>query len=170
MINQKKHPNQFAPLSERQLVTGYTLPNTLNNKFNEFVDYTQEIRQLLIDGLPQEIIDTLWVVKYEHNKLTISVTSHTAANHLRYLATTLVQLIKDQSRRFQHLDSVEIIVSYATSVPSTSSTYKNQETVNKVEKRLLSSSTRKTIAHTANHVIKDQKLKQALLKLANCDT
>ena len=111
MINQKKQPNQFAPLAERQLAAGFTLPKNLYNKYDELVSYTQEIRSLLRDGLPAEVINTMCIVKYEQDNLTISVSSQTAANHLRYMSSTLVELIRKQSDTFKKLNTIDIIVS-----------------------------------------------------------
>ncbi|WP_230660405.1 hypothetical protein [Psychrobacter sp. I-STPA10] len=175
MINQKKQPNQFAPLMERQSVASITLPKNLNNKYNELLTHTQEIRRLLQDGLPAEIIKTMWIVKYEQESLTIAVSSHTAANHLRYMSSTLVEFIKMQSMTFKQLNSIDIIVSYTTKPLSTSASMTSLPTKNSRNihdnhnKQVLSTNARKTIAHTATHVITDEKLKQALLKLANCD-
>ena len=110
--------------------------------------------------------------------MTISVPSHTAANHLRYLSSTLVQLITKQSITFKQLNTIDIIVSYATSVPNNSSlgassaglAQIHQNPASKLRNKSLSANTRETITYTAKHVITDPKLKQALLKLANSDT
>ena len=173
MINQKKKPNQLAPLTKQQLAAGYTLPKTLNIKYDELVSYTQKIRHLLQDGLPEEVIKTMWVVKYEQGNLTISVNSHTAANHLRYMSSTLVELIRKQSTTFKQLNAIDIIVSYTATPLSSSNTptaaYSQKSNANNHKDQALSANTRKTIAHTATHVITDEALKQALLKLANCD-
>lgn len=173
MINKKKQPNQFAPLEERQLAAGFTLPKTLKNKLNELTSYTQEVRQLLQDGLPTEIIQTMWIVKYEQGNLTIAVNSLTAANHLRYMSSTLAELIRTQSITFKQLNTVDIIVSYTATPPSATnqsmSSYPSRNKTNNHSDQALSANTRETIAYTATHVITDKKLKQVLLKLANCD-
>ncbi|WP_227431088.1 hypothetical protein [Psychrobacter sp. I-STPA6b] len=178
MIHKRKTPNQLAPLTDRQASAGARLPQTLQDKIETLSTYTNEFKEILEDGLPQEILATLWVVNYTDNILTLSVGSHTAANHLQYLSSSLIPLIQSQSITFQQLNSINVIVTHTVTtkhLTDTNSTllhsdFPHYKTTKNLSNKALSANARKTIAHTASHVTSDEKLKQALIKLANSDT
>lgn len=169
-------PNHLAKLIDHQKSAASSLPKSIQDKFTELNKLTQEIKALFCTGLPEEILNTLWVVKYEVGHLVLSVQSQTAANHLRYQANNLIHILKEQSLTFSLLNNIDVIVTYPASIAhlNESQDY-SKPSLNKSNlisnsdvshnKRGLTESTKRTISHTLKHVIKDDKLKKALEQL-----
>lgn len=169
-------PNHLAKLIDHQKSAASTLPKSLSEKYSELSNLTQEIKQLLDKGLPEEILKSLWVVKFEEGHLVLSVQSQTAANHLRYQSNNLINILKEQSLTFSVLNNIDVIVTYPASIQhlnedqNDSKSYLNQSisTCNVDEnhdKRGLTESTKRTITHTLEHVITDKRLKDCLKQL-----
>ncbi|PNK60233.1 DciA family protein [Psychrobacter sp. FDAARGOS_221] len=175
MQNRSK-PNHLAKLIDHQKSAASSLPKSVKDKFTELNQLTHEIKALLNTGLPEEILNTLWVVKYDDGNLVLSVQSQTAANHLRYQANNLIHILKEQSLTFSILNNIDVIVTYPASIahlnesqdyskPSLNKSNLTNYSDASHNEHGLTESTKRTITHTLEHVIKDDKLKRALKRL-----
>ena len=90
----KKQPNRLAQLIDHQAFAGSALPRSLSDNI-VFVQATTEIKKLLADCLPEEILNTCWVVGLNNEQLTLSVGSVTAANHIRYLQNAYLSVLTE---------------------------------------------------------------------------
>ena len=168
----KKQPNRLAELIDHQSFAGSALPQTLADNMRLYLQATREIKVLLIDCLPEEILDTCWVVGLTSEQLTLSVSSMTAANHIRYLQSAYLQVLTKQSITFQQLKQIRVVVANIHA----NNTLTNEQLTSKahdlkhheaIENKALSQNTKRTITQAANHVTIDENLKKALLRLAN---
>lgn len=171
-------PNHLAKRIDHQKSAASALPETLKEKCTQLNQFTQEIKTLLDRGLPEEILKSLWVVKYEEGQLVLSVQSQTAANHLRYQSNNLNHILKEQSLTFRQLKNIDVIVTYPASIDHLN---ENQNYLNPHSKKSnltnskgashsihgLTETTKRTIAYTIEHVIKDERLKKTLERLLN---
>jgi len=168
----KKQPNRLAELIDHQSFAGSALPQTLADDMRLYTQATNEIKMLLVDCLPEEILNTCWVVGLSSEQLTLSVASVTAANHIRYLQHAYLQVLTTQSITFQQLKKIRVVVSKTN---TNNSSYKeklslrtNNLKYDKAnENQALSQNTKRTIAQAAKHVTTDEKLKKALLRLVD---
>ena len=168
----KKQPNRLAQLIDHQAFAGSALPQTLADNMRLYIEATTEIKELLIDCLPEEILSTCWVVGLTSEQLTLSVGSMTAANHIRYLQNAYLQILTEQSITFKQLKQIRVVVA---KIPTHSLSSKKplalSVTLSKSHKanenQALSQNTKRTISQAAEHVTTDEKLKKALLRLAN---
>lgn len=170
-------PNHLATRIDHQKSAASALPATLKEKCAQLNQLTIEIKTLLKSGLPEEILNTLWVVKFQDDsKLVLSVQSQTAANHLRYQSNNLINILNQQSLTFSQLKNIDVIVTYPASIDhlnesqNCSSLHSKQSNLstNEGEGHILyglTETTRRTIAHTIQHVIKDERLKKSLERL-----
>lgn len=167
----KKQPNRLAELIDHQSFAGSALPQTLADNMRLYLQATREIKVLLIDCLPEEILDTCWVVGLTSEQLTLSVSSMTAANHIRYLQSAYLQVLTKQSITFQQLKQIRVVVANIHA----NNTLTNEQLTSKahdlkhheaIENKALSQNTKRTITQAANHVTIDENLKKALLRLA----
>lgn len=168
----KKQPNQLAQLIDHQSFAGSALPQTLANNMRIYKEATQEVKTLLAECLPDEILNTCWVVGLTAEQLTLSVVSLTAANHIRYLHSSYLQLLKEQSITFQQLKQIRVIVvsdnSKNHSLLQQSNLLKDSaEHCKANQNQGLSQNTKRTISQAAKHVTTDKNLKNALLRLLN---
>ena len=168
----KKQPNRLAQLIDHQAFAGSALPQTLADNMRLYIEATTEIKELLIDCLPEEILSTCWVVGLTSEQLTLSVGSMTAANHIRYLQNAYLQILTEQSLTFKQLKQIRVVVakiaahSLSSKKPLTlSATLLKSHKAN--ENQALSQNTKRTISQAAEHVTTDEKLRKALLRLAN---
>ena len=168
----KKQPNRLAQLIEHQAFAGSALPSSLTHDLHRLITATDEIKHLLAECLPEEILSTCWVVGLTDTELTLSVCSVTAANHMRYLQKAYLELLTNQSLTFRQLKELRVVVvdNCANKVAQSSQSSRpdvlkntNKANVNQA----LSQNTKRTIAQAAEHVTTDQKLKNALLRLIN---
>ena len=93
----KKQPNRLAQLIDHQAFAGSALPQPLANNMRLYIEATNEVKELLVDCLPEEILNTCWVVGLTSEQLILSVGSMTAANHIRYLQNAYLQVLTEQS-------------------------------------------------------------------------
>ncbi|MGM8937883.1 hypothetical protein ACS8E2_04235 [Psychrobacter glaciei] len=168
----KKQPNRLAQLIDHQAFAGSALPQTLADNMRLYIEATTEIKELLIDCLPEEILSTCWVVGLTSEQLTLSVGSMTAANHIRYLQNAYLQILTEQSITFKQLKQIRVVVakisahSLSSKKPlALSATLSKSHKAN--ENQALSQNTKRTISQAAEHVTTDEKLRKALLRLAN---
>ena len=168
----KKTPNRLATLIDHQAFAGSTLPRNLAEDLRLYTQATAEIKTILIDCLPHEILDSCWVVGLTSEQLTLSVTSMTAANHIRYLQSAYLRVLTEQSITFQQLKQIRVVVVKATA--NNRLAYGQSASLNTASKPLkvnqnkaLSQNTKRTIAQAAKHVTTDKNLKKALLRLAD---
>ncbi|WP_299187131.1 DciA family protein [uncultured Psychrobacter sp.] len=168
----KKQPNQLAKLIDHQAFAGSALPQALANDMQLYTQMTHELKTLLIDCLPEEILAHCWVVGLNSEQLTLSVGSATAANHIRYLQSAYLQVLTEQSLTFKQLKKIRVIVSKGSSDNSLyeqklSSKMKDLNYYKIGKNQALSQNTKRTIAQAAEHVTTDKNLKKALLRLIN---
>ena len=165
----KKQPNRLAQLIDHQAFAGSALPQTLATNMRLYIEVTNEIKELLIDCLPEEILDTCWVVGLTSEQLVLSVGSMTAANHIRYLQSAYLQVLTEQSITFKQLKQIRVIVAKtsADNKLSQSSSATLSKSYKGNENQTLSQNTKRTISQAAEHVTTDKNLKNALLRLIN---
>lgn len=121
--------------------------------------------------MPEEILTSCWVVKLTPELLTLSVTSTTAANHIRYLKSAYLNELREQSFTFKQLRELNVVV---TALPEKKPALMNQgfgsNPMSKLQKdnkhQGVSEKTRQTIAQASTLVTSDENLKKALLRLA----
>ena len=167
----KKQPNRLAKLIDHQAFAGSALPQTLADNMRLYIQATNEIKTLLIECLPGEILSSCWVVGLTDKQLTLSVGSITAANHIRYLQNAYLQVLKEQSITFQQLEHIHVVVT--NNLPNNFSSQSKSKVLavstkhrKGDENQTLSQNTKRTISQAAKHVIIDKNLKNALLRLA----
>ncbi|WP_252962835.1 hypothetical protein [Psychrobacter sp. PSP] len=168
----KKQPNRLAQLIDHQAFAGSALPQTLANNMRLYIEATNEVKELLVDCLPEEILNTCWVVGLTSEQLILSVGSMTAANHIRYLQNAYLQVLTEQSITFKQLKQIRVVIAktFADNYSSRQSsallaTLPKPSKAN--ENQALSQNTKRTISQAAEHVTTDENLKKALLRLAN---
>ncbi|MEN8625698.1 hypothetical protein [Psychrobacter proteolyticus] len=165
----KKQPNRLAQLIDHQAFAGSALPQTLANNMRLYIEATNEIKELLVDCLPEEILNTCWVVGLSPEQLILSVSSMTAANHIRYLHSSYLQILTEQSITFKQLKQIRVVVAKSSidnySSKQSSLHLPNSRKAN--ENQALSQNTKRTISQAAEHVTTDENLKKALLRLIN---
>jgi len=168
----KKQPNRLAQLIDHQAFAGSALPQTLADNMRLYIETTNEVKELLVDCLPEEILNTCWVVGFTSEQLILSVGSMTAANHIRYLQSSYLQVLTEQSITFKQLKQIRVVVAsksannYSSKQSSTSSAVLSK-TQKANENQALSQNIKRTISQAAEHVTTDEKLKKALLRLIN---
>ena len=166
----KKQPNRLAQLIDHQAFAGSALPRSLSDDIRRYSEATHEIKTLLGDCLPEEILASCWVVGLTQAQLTLSVCSMTAANHIRYLQNAYLRVLTEQSLTFKQLKEIRVVVTQhpAGHVASDASSV-SPDVLSKPykanENQALSQNTKRTISQAAEHVTTDKKLKNALLRL-----
>ena len=168
----KKQPNRLAQLIDHQAFAGSALPQTLANNMRLYIEATNEIKELLVDCLPEEILNTCWVVGLTPEQLILSVSSMTAANHIRYLHSSYLQILTEQSITFKQLKQIRVVVAKSSannylSKPSSVASLQLPNSRKANENQALSQNTKRTISQAAEHVTTDENLKKALLRLVN---
>ncbi|WP_296245829.1 MULTISPECIES: hypothetical protein [unclassified Psychrobacter] len=168
----KKQPNRLAKLIDHQAFAGSALPQTLADNMRLYLQATTEVKELLVDCLPEEILNNCWVVGLTPEQLILSVGSMTAANHIRYLQNAYLQVLTEQSITFKQLKQIRVVVAntlahnnYSKSSKALSATLSKAHKAN--ENQALSQNTKRTISQAAEHVTTDKNLKNALLRLLN---
>ncbi|WP_201617318.1 hypothetical protein [Psychrobacter urativorans] len=168
----KKQPNRLAQLIDHQAFAGSALPRSLADNMRLYTQATNEVKTLLVECLPDEILDTCWVVGLTTEQLTLSVSSMTAANHIRYLQNAYLRILTEQSITFQQLKQIRVVV---TKTPAANASFKEQsaplttslKSYEANDNQALSQRTKRTISQAAKHVTTDKNLKNALLRLLN---
>lgn len=168
----KKQPNRLAKLIDHQAFAGSALPQTLAADMQLYIKTTNEVKELLIDCLPEEILNTCWVVGFTSELLILSVGSTTAANHIRYLQNAYLRVLAEQSITFKQLKQIRVVVNSPLSdnrltKPSFSLSAVKSNALEANKNQALSQNTKRTISQAAEHVTTDENLKKALLRLAN---
>lgn len=168
----KKQPNRLAQLIDHQAFAGSALPQTLADNMRLYIETTNEVKELLVDCLPEEILNTCWVVGFTSEQLILSVGSMTAANHIRYLQSSYLQVLTEQSITFKQLKQIRVVVASKSAdnysskqSPTSSAVLSKPQKAN--ENQALSQNIKRTISQAAEHVTTDEKLKKALLRLIN---
>ncbi|MBH0085560.1 hypothetical protein I6E84_04930 [Psychrobacter sp. SCQQ22] len=165
----KKQPNRLAQLIDHQAFAGSALPQTLADNMRLYIETTNEVKELLVDCLPEEILNTCWVVGFTSEQLILSVGSMTAANHIRYLQSSYLQVLTEQSITFKQLKQIRVVV--ASKSADNYSSKQSSAVLSKPQKanenQALSQNIKRTISQAAEHVTTDEKLKKALLRLIN---
>lgn len=168
----KKQPNRLAQLIDHQAFAGSALPHSFADNMRRYVEATAEIKSLLVECLPDEILNTCWVVGLSAEQLTLSVGSVTAANHIRYLQNAYLQVLREQSITFNQLKQIRVVVTAPVANHSKKSEqFASLQAISKPDKanenQPLSQNTKRTIAQAAKHVTTDKNLKDAILRLLN---
>ncbi|BBI69149.1 hypothetical protein PKHYL_33400 [Psychrobacter sp. KH172YL61] len=130
-----------------------------------YIEATNEVKELLVDCLPEEILNTCWVVGLTSEQLILSVGSTTAANHIRYLQNAYLQVLTEQSITFKQLKQIRVVVAktFADNYSSRQSSallaaLPKPSKAN--ENQALSQNTKRTISQAAEHVTTDENLKK----------
>ena len=135
-----------------------------------YTQATHEVKTLLIDCLPEEILNSCWVVGLTTEQLTLSVNSMTAANHIRYLQNAYLEVLTKQSITFKQLKQIHVVIAKIPAkspynkeslTPVSSSSNAVRTNANKG----LSQNIKRTISQAAKHVTADKDLQKALLQL-----
>lgn len=166
----KKQPNRLAQLIDHQAFSGSALPRSLADNVRLYTQATHEVKTLLVDCLPEEILDSCWVVGLTTEKLTLSVNSMTAANHIRYLQNAYLEVLTKQSITFKQLKYIHVVIA---KIPAKSPYNKepltsflpSSDAVKTNANKGLSQNTKRTISQAAKHVTADKNLQKALLQL-----
>lgn len=153
-----KQPNHLAQTLEKQAAAGARLPRKLASHLKHLQTHTTLVQQALKNTLPKEVLAECSVVFADSHRITLSAPSATVANHIRYITNNCVQALRMYDERFCHLQQLGVIVR-PTIAQSESRQTSSQKT--------LSENTKRIITQTANHVISNDALKQALMRLAN---
>lgn len=172
--NKNKLPNHLASLLDHQAAAKNLLPKTLATTLQRYKQATDEVKEILTDCLPTEILTTCQVVGLTEEQLTFSVQSQTAANHIRYLQSDYVNLLSSQSFTFAKLRNIRVIVVHDPqhsrgNLAAQNAKISLQNPLQHNSNKGLSETTRQTITHAATHVITDEKLQKSLLRLAKED-
>ncbi|WP_079693110.1 hypothetical protein [Psychrobacter sp. DAB_AL43B] len=167
----KKQPNRLAKLIDHQAFAGSALPQTLADNMRLYIQATTEVKELLVDCLPEEILSNCWVVGLTAEQLILSVGSMTAANHIRYLQSAYLQVLTEQSITFKQLKQIRVVVAkvsadnhYSKSSSALSAPLSKPHKGH--ENQAFSQNTKRTISQAAESVTTDESLKKALLRLA----
>lgn len=160
LLLKSKTPNHLASTLEKQAAAGAKLPSHLVHQLAHLQSCTLLVKNALKTLLPEEILKDCTVAHADKHRLTVSLTSSTAANHLRYLAKSCVQALRSYDEQFCHLEELRVITTPKTSTPEPRQTS---------SKKTLSENTKRIITQTATSVIHHDGLKQALLRLTNDD-
>ena len=168
----KKQPNRLAKLIDHQAFAGSALPETLADDMRLYIQATTEVKELLVDCLPEEILSNCWVVGLTSEQLILSVSSMTAANHIRYLQSAYLQVLTEQSITFRQLKQIRVVVA---KISADNHYYKSSSALSAPlskplkahENQAFSQNTKRTISQAAECVTTDENLKKALLRLAN---
>ena len=168
----KKQPNRLAQLIDHQAFAGSALPRSLADNVRLYTQTTHEVKTLLIDCLPEEILNNCWVVGITSEQLTLSVTSMTAANHIRYLQNAYLEVLTKQSITFKQLKYIHVVIAkipakFPHNKESLTSTLPSSNPVETNINKRLSQNTKRTISQAAKHVTADKNLQKALLRLLN---
>ena len=168
----KKQPNRLAKLIDHQAFAGSALPQTLADNMRLYLQATTEVKELLVDCLPEEILNNCWVVGLTAEQLILSVGSITAANHIRYLQSAYLQVLTEQSITFKQLKQIRVVIANKStnnnySKSSSGLSASRSMSVKAHENQALSQNTKRTISQAAEHVTTDENLKKALLRLIN---
>ena len=168
----KKQPNRLAELIEHQAFAGSALPRSIADNLQLYTQATNELKTLLVDCLPDEVLTTCWVVGLTAQQITLSVGSMTAANHIRYLQNAYLEVLTKQSITFKQLKHIRVVVvkipELKPSINNVSSSNNSPTNTSETNSnKVLSQNTKRTISQAAEHVTTDENLKNALLRLIN---
>ena len=166
----KKQPNRLAQLIDHQAFSGSALPRSLADNVRLYTQATHEVKTLLIDCLPEEILNSCWVVGLTTEQLTLSVNSMTAANHIRYLQNAYLEVLTKQSITFKQLKQIHVVIAKIPAKPpynkeSLTPVSSSSNAVRINANKGLSQNIKRTISQAAKHVTADKDLQKALLQL-----
>ena len=166
----KKQPNRLAQLIDHQAFSGSALPRSLADNVRLYTQATHEVKTLLIDCLPEEILNGCWVVGLTTEQLTLSVNSMTAANHIRYLQNAYLEVLTKQSITFKQLKQIHVVIAKIPAKPpynkeSLTPVSSSSNAVRTNANKGLSQNIKRTISQAAKHVTADKDLQKAILQL-----
>ncbi len=115
LANESKHlkVNHLGSRVEKQLMAGHALSGEfgfLEERLHTLQQATEEVKSIMADALPIEILQNLWVVNLSKEQITLTVTSTTAANHIHYLKQSFIKILQEQSTSFKQLNELKVIV------------------------------------------------------------
>lgn len=114
-----KIPNHLASKLEQRANAIGKLPADLKQQLSSLSGATNQIKHILFDCLPEEILNNLWVVKLTDTHITIGVESLTAANHIQYMQQSLVNILNQDNQYFGNLTSIKAIYVPIPKAPNT---------------------------------------------------
>lgn len=154
----RQKSNPLANKVDKRFVADVETVQHLGHKYRYLQQLTKQVRQALLGIFPQETLDTCQVVNASSTQLTISFGSPTVVNHARYVIMNCVQALHAHDQQFCQLQHIKVIL--APNMTQSDARQNNS-------KRALSENTRRIIADSTRFVTKNERLKQALLKLAD---
>ncbi|OOR89443.1 hypothetical protein B0181_07125 [Moraxella caviae] len=156
----KTHTTNFlAAPTEKLAAAGAKPPKNLAARYQYLQACTKKVRQALHALVTPDVLDGCHVVYADAHRMTLSLFSATAANHLRYVSMNCVQALRAYDQQFCDLQEIRVIAT----PPAQSVSRQNSS------QKTLSENTKRIINQNANNVIKHDGLRQALLRLANDD-
>lgn len=147
-------PNHLASRTERQAAAGVQIPNVLAKRLERLNHLTNIATPLLSSLLGVAVADGCRVAFVSENCITLSFPTMTAVNHVRYLQEQCLQTLRTHPK-FSPFTEIKVI----------QSPKRHELEVSPKEKTPLSQNTKHTITQTANLVITNPKLRNALLQL-----
>ncbi|USZ14252.1 hypothetical protein NKT77_10610 [Moraxella sp. FZLJ2107] len=157
LLAKTNKPNHLASRLEHHAAAGAALPANLSRQYHHLHQLTIIVRQALSELLPESVLADCYVATASPTELCISLSSATAVNHARYMMVNCVQALRAYDSCFCHLQSLKVILA-----PKPIQSDARQDSSH----RTLSENTRQNIAQSAQFVTKNERLRAALLKLA----
>ncbi len=104
-----KTTNHLGSSLDKLANAGTSLPS-LKNQLDTLQEATNELKSILSDCLPQEILNNCWVVHVSQHSLTLAVSSITASNHITYMKQGYLKILREQSNTFTEINELKVIV------------------------------------------------------------
>lgn len=152
----KQTPNHLATPLEKQAATGARPPAIFTKRIAHLQHLTKLAQHLLLSVLGEELALLCLVVCVQGRKITISLPSATAVNHVRYLQVSCLEALR-QHTDFSQFFELGIILS---TKKQTKSSFAQLNT-----KKPLSENIKRNITQSTQVVITNKKLQQSLLNL-----
>ncbi len=105
-----KRPNHLADTTEKLSAAGFCLPKTLLEQFNYYQQLSKEAQPLLIPIIGSQMALSCRVTNMTTNKITLTLPTFTAVNHLRNVKLACLAALQT-STRFCQITDMEVILS-----------------------------------------------------------
>lgn len=149
--------NHLGTRLERQATAGAWIPPALARSLEHYKRLTTIAQPLLANVLGSELAMLCQVVHAKDDRLTLCVPSTTAVGHVRYLRSSCLEVLH-QHHEFGRFTKLSVITRTRHRTVQTSHT--------RQRKKPLSENTVQTITQSAQIVISNEKLKDAMIALA----
>lgn len=109
LLAKTKPINHLATKTEKLSAAGASLPRHLSQQYQRLLWLSHQVRQALQGILSPEILADCYVSGAKAGKLTLSLSSVTAVNHVRYMMESCVQALRTYDQSFCQLQTIEVI-------------------------------------------------------------